>query len=89
MKIDEIKFRLTTTGKLICNKCKGPIEGKEGYMKISLSRERIVFQADKNLFIKICNKCFEETIKEYFKGRKTRDKKWKRLLKARILTGLR
>jgi len=88
MKIDKIEFKLTTTDKVICNKCKSPIEGKEGYIKITFGRERTVYQAN-NFFIKICHRCFEETIKEYFKGRKTRDKNWKRLLKARILTGLR
>ncbi|MEK6884590.1 MAG: hypothetical protein AABY22_33465 [Nanoarchaeota archaeon] len=89
MKIDKIEFKLTTTDKIICSKCKGPIEGREGYIKISLNIERGGYMTGGNLFIKICHKCFEEAVVEYYAKRKTRDRDWKRLLKSRILTGLR
>ena len=89
MKIKAIEYRLTTTDKLICDKCKQLINGKEGYLKISFIRERRAYQIlTTDFFIKICNNCSEKAIENYQAGRKTRIEDWRKLLKKRILVGL-
>jgi len=89
MKIKEITFKITTTNKLICHKCKNPIDGKEGYVRIFVERERGYnpFGGKDGVF-RICWKCFEESNKEVEEKRKTRKKNYEMLLKRRILTGL-
>ena len=88
MKLKEISFKVTTTNKLICHKCKNLINGKEGYVKVVLERERSAFQS-KDTMSRICWDCFEKDLSEIIKKRKTRVEDWDRLLKRRVLSGLR
>lgn len=88
MKLKEISFKVTTTDKLVCHRCKNLINGKEGYVKIVVERERSAF-ASKDTMSRICWNCFEKDLNEIIKKRKTRVEDFDNLMKRRVLTGLR
>lgn len=87
MKIEKIDYKVTTTDRLKCNKCKRVINGKEGYIKITTERERGLF-GDLTPTIRICWGCFEVSFGEIIKDRKNRKKTYDNLLRKRILIGL-
>ncbi len=88
MKLKEISFKIATTDKLICHRCKNRIDGKEGYVKVVVERERNDY-GNKEVMSRICWSCFEKDLSEITKKRKTRIEDWNNLTKRRILTGLR
>lgn len=88
MKLKEISFKVTTTDKLICHRCKNLINGKEGYVKVIVERERTGF-GSKEVMSRICWNCFQKDLNEISEKRKTREDDWNRLLKRRVLSGLR
>ena len=89
MKIREIAFKVTTTDKLACHKCKSIIDGKEGYIRIFVERERGYnpFGGKDGVF-RICWNCFKISSGEIMKDRENREETYERILKRRILTGL-
>jgi len=90
MKIKDISFKVTTTDKLMCHRCKSIINGKEGYIRITTERERGYNPIySKDGVLRICWGCFEKDLKEIFKGRGKRKEDYEMLLKRRILVGLR
>lgn len=89
MKIKDVAFKITTTNKLTCHKCKSVIDGKEGYIRIFVERERgYNFFGGKDGVFRICWGCFEKSLKEIDGKRKTRKEDYDNLLKRRILIGL-
>ncbi len=90
MKIEKIDYKITTTDKLKCHRCKKAIDGKEGYIKITTKRERGYNQfGGTDGMLRICWGCFEKSLKDIFKNRENREENYNKLLKRRILTGLR
>lgn len=89
MKIEKIDYKVTTTDKLKCHKCKKVIDGKEGYIKITTKRERGYNPlGGHNGMLRICWGCFEKSLENIFKDRKNREKTYDKVLKRRILVGL-
>ena len=89
MKIKKIEYKLSTTNTFKCHKCGEKIEGKEGYLKMSFERTRGYFPLGERSLIIICWKCFDNLTKEVNFKRKTRKEDYDRLLRKRILIGLR
>ena len=90
MKINEFTFKITTTNKLVCHRCKSLIDGKEGYVRICTERERAsMFKESREGVYRVCWVCFKKDIGEIFKKRRTRANDHDLMTKRRILTGLR
>lgn len=88
MKIKDIKYHLSTTDKLNCHKCQNEIDGKEGYLKMSFERTRGYFPLGERSMLIICYKCFDSLVKDTEFKRKTRKEDHLKLLKKRMLMGL-
>ena len=62
MKIKNIKFKVTASKKLKCNKCKKNLYGEEGFIHIKQEGDYGFYQSVDN--VRICWNCVVEFLKE-------------------------
>jgi len=83
----DIKFKVTTSKILKCSNCKRLLEGKKGFIKIIYPKKR-EWDLLSNAHLYLCPICWERFMKDIKDGKKTRIKDYKKLLRKRILMGL-
>ena len=87
----DLIYKQTTSENIKCKLCKGRVDGENGYIKINMDFKIYDGWYSSSLQEKkivICMKCFNKWLNGITEGEKTKKEDYKKLVRTRILRGL-
>jgi len=83
----DIKFKQTTSDRIMCRICKNKVNGEDGYIKINLSSQNNYWNYSEKR-IPICNDCFNKFLNKITIAKANKKESYKKLVKTKIIKSL-